>query len=149
MLELAFTDPLADSHSAAPDALGQSPTAGSTANKGSASSIPTIVMVLRFPCRLNGSFQGVSADQGPIVIRLELPPFRHCWAQRQPSKWVLLASCRSCRIRLGQVLHEKGADLRFRICRRRPVVFVTVTERLNPGVKLSDIKCVIGSRIDG
>ena len=73
MLELAFTDPLADSHSAAPDALGQSPTAGSTANKGSASTIPTIVMVLRFLCRLNGSFQGVSADQGPIVIRLELP----------------------------------------------------------------------------
>src|SRR5215468_1651416 len=95
---------------------------------------------------VNGAMQPVAGD---TEVWVRMPPFRHCWAQRQPSKWVLLASCRSCRIRLGQVLHEKGADLRFRICRRRPVVFVTVTERLNPRVKLSDIKCVIGSRIDG
>src|SRR5262249_32922373 len=71
-----FHGPPPDSHSAAPEALGQSPTAGSTPNKGSAPSIPTMGMVLRVPGRPNGRCQRVSADQGPIVVRLELPQSR-------------------------------------------------------------------------
>ena len=86
LLGLAITDRHADSHSAAPEPLGQSPTAASTA-KGSASSIPTTVMVLRFPCRLNGSYQRVSADQGSDRDSTGVAP-KSTFANRDLIAWV-------------------------------------------------------------